>query len=390
MSRLAAASLRTIRRRTPRVLAAVAVTLAGTALGAQSRGTMHVDVASGMLGGGGLASDGAFAIAPMGRLTLGDALVLHGDAALTMARSDLLRSRGTMRVSSARPFAGMRPVFSLRGAQDRVASFGPSARVDADVALHLGSDRLGAYVGAGVARSRHMTVVNALRTTGAGVHAAGGPFRVRAGYDGNAFDVADGTARGGAISRVQLHDVSVEASFTHARLSLGAFSGQRVGGHTPGDRSWGGLWAQLPLTSSIALTARHETTPSDPSRHLPSQRLSSFGVRLLAGEGRSVGAAPLRPVTAFTLVSLDTLRRVIRLRAPFAREVEVAGSFTGWSATAMVPVRDGWWELVVALPVGLHQLNWRTDGGTWRVPPGLEAMRDDYDGTVGVLVIPPR
>jgi hypothetical protein len=380
---------RTLRRRAPRAGAALVVALASSALGAQARGTLHVDVASGTLGGGGLATEGAFAIAPMGRVALGDALVLHGDASLTLARTDLLRTRGALRLGAARGIAGVRPVLSLRGAQDRIASFGPSARVDADLALHVGGERFGAYVGAGLARSRHMTLVNALRTTGAGVHAGGGPFRLRASYDASAFDVADAT-RSGALARLQLHDVSVEASFTHARLAAGAFTGQRVGSHVPGDRSWGGLWAQVPLTASLALTARHETTPSDPSRHLPSQRLSSFGVRLLAGEGRSAGAAPLRPVTAFTLVSLDTLRRVIRLRAPFAREVEVAGSFTGWSARAMVPVRDGWWELVVALPVGLHQVNWRTDGGAWRVPPGLEAMRDDYDGTVGVLVIPPR
>jgi 1,4-alpha-glucan branching enzyme len=78
----------------------------------------------------------------------------------------------------------------------------------------------------------------------------------------------------------------------------------------------------------------------------------------------------------------------VRIHAPFARTVEIAGDFTAWEPRALVPLRDGWWETIVAVAPGVHQLNWRTDGGAWRVPPGLEAMRDDYDGTVGVLVIP--
>ena len=351
----------------------------------------RLDVASGALGGSGIAAEGAFGLAPTARLTVGDALALSADVSTAFARSDLLRGRARLAAEPARALFGVvTPVVALRAAQDRVGSFGPSARVDGELALRVGGESAGAWVGAGVARSRHMSALRDVRTVGAGVHVGRGPLRLRASYDGDAFDVP--AARDGAATplRTRLHDVTAEATFTHRLLSLGAFTGQRLGAHVaPTDRQWGGLWAQVPVTAAFVLTARHETTPSDPSRHLPMQRITALGVRLFTG-GEREAAAPLRPVAAFALVSLDATRSVLRLRAPLAREVEVAGSFSAWEPRAMVPVRDGWWELVVTLPPGLHQLNWRTDGGAWRVPPGLEAVGDDYDGTVGVVVVTPR
>jgi hypothetical protein len=354
----------------------------------------RLDLGSGAIGGSGITSAGALTIAPAGMLTVGSLLRLDGDASVALADADLLRGRAALRASTIPSLFGvLRPVIALRGAQDRVASFGPSARVDGDLAMHVGSDRLGAWVGTGVATSRHVGTVRSLRTNAAGVHLARGPLRLRAMYDGSSWD-ADGSSMASAgVLRQRLHDVSAEASLVHARFSVGAFSGQRVGGQSIGNRTWGGGWAQLPLLAGLALTARHEVTPSDPSRHLPSQRLTSLGVRLLGGLPFRSGAresAALRPVARLTLVPLDTARRVIRLHAPFAQEVEIAGSFSDWTPLALAPVRDGWWEAVVLLPPGLHQINWRTDGGSWRVPPGLETMRDDYDGTVGVLVIPSR
>lgn len=357
---------------------------------AQRIESVGLDVASGALGGMGFAAEGAFTLAPSARLVLGDAVALRADVTTAFARSDLLRGRAALVVEPARPLLGfVTPVVSLRAAQDRVLTLGPSARVDGEIALRVGGEAIGAWVGTGIARSRHMAALRDVRTVGAGVHVARGPLRLRASYDGDAFDVPVAREPGASLVRTRLHDVGAEATFTLRRLALGAFGGQRLGAQVAaGDRQWGGLWAQLPVTRSLAITARHETTPSDPSRHLPMQRITALGVRL--GGTEAAAAAPLRPVAAFALVPLDATRHVLRLRAPLAREVEVAGSFSAWEPRALAPARDGWWELVVALPPGLHQLNWRTDGGAWRVPPGLEAMRDDYDGTVGVLVVGPR
>ncbi|MCU0618766.1 MAG: glycogen-binding domain-containing protein [Gemmatimonadaceae bacterium] len=375
------------RRRAFAVLASLPAALGAQAVRPAPTPPLHIDVTSGALTTAGLAAEGAMGVASSLALPLGDRLRLDGDGTFAMARSDLLRGRVGLRLASTAAWFGLRPTLAVRSAEDRAATFGPSARTDGEFALQLGSDRLGAFVGAGVGRSRHLGLARTLRTSGAGVHAARGPLRVRAFYDGTRFDAIEAAMPGAPLVQ-RLHDVAGEATLSVARLVVGASLGQRLGSHLPGDRSWGGAWAELALGPRLALVARHETTPSDPSRHLPSQRLSTIGLRLRAGVPRGDDAFARAAARGLTLVAIDSLRRVVRVHAPYARTVEIAGDFTGWEARPLMPGRDGWWETVVAVPPGVHQLNWRTDGGAWRVPPGLEAMRDDYDGTVGVLVIP--
>ncbi len=48
----------------------------------------------------------------------------------------------------------------------------------------------------------------------------------------------------------------------------------------------------------------------------------------------------------------------------------------------------GWWTLVLPITSGSHSLNVRADGGSWMVAPGLESVSDEFNGTVGVLLIP--
>jgi len=40
------------------------------------------------------------------------------------------------------------------------------------------------------------------------------------------------------------------------------------------------------------------------------------------------------------------------------------------------------------MTAGLHRLNVRRDGGPWIVPTGTMRRPDDYDGEVGVFVLP--
>jgi len=41
----------------------------------------------------------------------------------------------------------------------------------------------------------------------------------------------------------------------------------------------------------------------------------------------------------------------------------------------------------VPLAAGVHRVNVRVDGGEWRVPTGLSAVDDDFEGKVGLLVV---
>jgi len=40
------------------------------------------------------------------------------------------------------------------------------------------------------------------------------------------------------------------------------------------------------------------------------------------------------------------------------------------------------------IPKGLHRLNVRRDGGPWMAPGGTTRSADDYDGEVGVFILP--
>jgi len=41
------------------------------------------------------------------------------------------------------------------------------------------------------------------------------------------------------------------------------------------------------------------------------------------------------------------------------------------------------------LPIapGKYEMNLRFDGGTWMVPPGLLGMKDEFGGSVGLLIV---
>jgi hypothetical protein len=71
-----------------------------------------------------------------------------------------------------------------------------------------------------------------------------------------------------------------------------------------------------------------------------------------------------------------------------AHFVEVYGGFTNWQPVALARGRDGWWTATLPLAGGTHEVSVRVDGGAWLVPPGTTAIRDEFGGTAGVMVIP--
>jgi len=89
--------------------------------------------------------------------------------------------------------------------------------------------------------------------------------------------------------------------------------------------------------------------------------------------------------STFALASLGGDVRAIRYRAPGAGRVDVRGDFTGWSPITMRRAGIGWWELELALPPGLHQIEVSVDGGPWVPPAGLPALPGSYGEDVGTF-----
>ncbi len=80
----------------------------------------------------------------------------------------------------------------------------------------------------------------------------------------------------------------------------------------------------------------------------------------------------------------------LTLYAPGATAVEISGDFTDWRP---VPLSrnpgngDAWWA-TFRIPPGMHRINVRRDGGPWMAPGGTTRSVDDYDGEVGVFILP--
>jgi hypothetical protein len=164
------------------------------------------------------------------------------------------------------------------------------------------------------------------------------------------------------------------------------------------------------LSPSVALTVSGGTYPVDLMQGFPGGRFASAGFRLrwqsatnepapvrTKPETRPVVPPPLapvkrvvEPVVDFRSEDLAGQTRLIRVRAPNARIVELSASFTDWKPVALTNAGNGWWTLERDLAPGVHRVNIRVDSGAWLVPPGLAKLADDLGGTVGLLVISPE
>ncbi len=94
---------------------------------------------------------------------------------------------------------------------------------------------------------------------------------------------------------------------------------------------------------------------------------------------------------AATLVDLRLGRgqaRTLVFRAAGASSVEVMADFTDWLPIALQPAGPDRWSVTLPIAPGRHRLNLRVNGGPWGVPVGTTLAADDFQGTVGAVVIP--
>ncbi len=200
------------------------------------------------------------------------------------------------------------------------------------------------------------------------------PQRVRSDYTEAAFTVdwAAGPFEiaGGASRRVRIvpgSQTSWQVSGTYWLTPyLGVIAGS--GRFTPD------LWQAHPGGQYVTLSLRVGLQPAVRAR-----------LRARAGT-----LASLPGVDAFEATEAGPGQWLLRVRAPLAQLVEVAGDFTDWQAVRFVPAGDGSWAVLVPLVPGTYRMNLRVDGGAWAVPPGIGAADDEFSGRVGVLVVAGR
>jgi len=182
-------------------------------------------------------------------------------------------------------------------------------------------------------------------------------------------------------------------------LELAAFGGLRHWREPEdvGTDAWGGASAAVWLSQHLAIVGGGGSYLADFGQGFPGGSYVTLGIRVATrrpAEAEPV-SEPLRrlPLTlprsvvpAFEVRTVAGNRRLLRLRAPHARRVELMGEFTDWKPVALQRSGGSDWTATLTVPPGIYRMNVRIDGGAWAVPPGVTALEDDF-GVVGILRI---
>jgi hypothetical protein len=161
---------------------------------------------------------------------------------------------------------------------------------------------------------------------------------------------------------VRYVDGGLALSWLRQRAAIGATVGARGGQGritSSGGRAWGTVAGVLWLTPRLGVVASAGSYPPDLAQGFPNGRFASFAIRLdshprwrhealtsdssagdAAPPGVSVTVARREGLEQFVFTSSDT-ERTIRVRAPRASVVELAGDVTNWEPVALTSRGDG-------------------------------------------------
>ena len=197
------------------------------------------------------------------------------------------------------------------------------------------------------------------------------------------FDSASsGTRRDWSDAELGLH-------WSGGRLAFQALVGTRFSVTNQPNETWGQVQGSLALARDIALIAVTGVQPSSTVYGLPRARFVELGFRVAPSallHPRLPGV--VRPsVAAFQVDAAENGRRTLRIRIPDARSVELSGDFTSWKPVALKRSDSDAWETTLPIAPGMHRLAIRVNGDAWTPPPGTTAVPDEFQGTVGVIVI---
>jgi hypothetical protein len=277
------------------------------------------------------------------------------------------------------------------GASDyaNIASF---SHGQADARLHLMDQDRGGWIAATIGRSsfgsgpRPVTVV------------AVGAWLLRA--DKTLFVSLDRSF----IGDTAYTDLRSSARWRGARIVLEGIVGARVWSRGGGRGVFGEGSATVTLGRQAALVLSAGRYPTDAVSGSIAGRYVTGAVRLGTISVRRPATPTFSTTTRLnashsSTSSTDTRLEIqarqgddvrLTLYAPGATAVEISGDFTDWRPVPLSPNPENAdaWGATFRISRGMHRINVRRDGGPWMAPGGTTRSADDYDGEVGVFVVP--
>lgn len=231
-----------------------------------------------------------------------------------------------------------------------------------------------------------------------------------------AWLLGEGAAVFASLDRSFVGDTAYSDLRSSARLQRGVVLlegtlGARFASTGAGRGVYGEGSATLPLGKNTALIVAAGRYPTDVitgsiagSYVSAGFRLGANGIRKALPPARprpaiphssagSDGSALLPPVEArLEIVPGKSPDDPVRLTliAPGARVVEISGDFTDWKPVELQrsSTNSDAWDGLFRIAPGLHRMNVRRDGGPWLAPVGTTRSPDDFDGEVGVFLLP--
>jgi hypothetical protein len=206
---------------------------------------------------------------------------------------------------------------------------------------------------------------------------------------GNGGPSADTVPRGGSVPSRHYSDFESTLYWSHGPLALDGLIGTRVSTSYGQRTTWGHAQASWALGEQLALVAGGGSRASEPAIGRVGGTFFSFGVRLASVPWIAHTLHPGARSTASSFgVRAAGATRIIYVHAPAARTIELMADFTDWQPVAMRHASNDEWQVAMPIAPGAHRVNIRVDGGQWSAPPGASTVQDEFNGVVGLVVVP--
>jgi hypothetical protein len=217
-----------------------------------------------------------------------------------------------------------------------------------------------------------------------GTSALSGPGTSKGGGSGS-----DSLPRSANVPARHYADVESTVYWSRGPLALDGLIGTRVSTSYGQRSTWGHAQASWALGEQLALVAAAGSRASEPAIGRLGGNFFSFGVRLASVPWIAHALHPGARSTASSFgVRAEGSARIIYVHAPAARTIELMADFTDWQPVPMRHVANDEWQVAMYIAPGSHRVNIRVDGGEWSAPPGASTVQDEFNGVVGLVVVP--
>jgi hypothetical protein len=184
-------------------------------------------------------------------------------------------------------------------------------------------------------------------------------------------------------------DAELGLHWSVGRLAFDGVLGNRFSATNQPNETWGQLQSAFSLGPDIALITSTGIRPSSAAYGIARSRFVELGFRVSPSALRRPRLpSGVRPTAAaFQVDDAEHGARRLRIRVPGARSVELSGDFTNWQPISLERGDGDEWETTLVITPGMHRVAIRVDGDAWTTPPGIAAVQDEFQGTVGIIVV---